>query len=188
MNTQIQAGRYEGTVGINEKLSNRLSFAPQSPLLEESWQKDLFATFFDDTNAHSQRGHSSNDSAHEEIVRVAGTPLLHDEPRRVFRAKRPSRDQVQPSDGASQPNEDRLKLLARKYVAKEKLSDEQSARLEIVTARVRQLMPSVTVQEYEALEGVLLLLHDVSDTDKQLRAELAALESNDGDALSLSQK
>lgn len=188
INAQSRSRDSGGTSGISEKLLSHLSFASQSPLLEESSLKNLFATFFDDTNAHSRRRDMHLDLAHGEFESVASTSLLREDFSRTYRVKRVQEEQVHVSDRVARPNEDRLKLLARKYVAKEKFTDEQAARLEIVTERVRQLLPSVTVKEYEALEGVLLLVKDVSETDKQLRAELAALEHDDGDALSISQK
>jgi len=50
-------------------------------------------------------------------------------------------------------NRDRLELLARAYVAGQ-LSNEEQARLTIVTERVRRLIPRVTVADFERLEQI----------------------------------
>ena len=56
-------------------------------------------------------------------------------------------------NNAESANTDRIHLLARKYAQKE-LSREESDRLEIVSERVRQLIPRVTTEDFEKLEDV----------------------------------
>lgn len=56
-----------------------------------------------------------------------------------------------PSDKAITENSRRLQLLARKY-ARKALTSEEQARLDIVSERVRQLMPRVMATDLEKLE------------------------------------
>ena len=71
-------------------------------------------------------------------------------------------------DAVAQHNSDRLALLARKYVAKE-FSDEERARLEILSERVRQLLPPATPEAYGNLADVLERVKSIRETDRQIR-------------------
>lgn len=68
-------------------------------------------------------------------------------------------------------NTDRLKLLARKYALRS-LSPEDAARLEIVTERVRYLIPRVTASDFEALERIHRELEEIGTETKQTRKDL----------------
>jgi hypothetical protein len=77
-------------------------------------------------------------------------------------------------DPITRSNTDRLTLLARKYVAKEaeQFSDEDRARLEIVTERMRRLIPAATVDEFEAVADVLQLAQRIADSNAEIRGLL----------------
>lgn len=60
-------------------------------------------------------------------------------------------DEEAPSDAATIENSRRLQLLARKY-ARKALTNEEQVRLDILTERVRRLMPRVTATDLEKLE------------------------------------
>ena len=83
-------------------------------------------------------------------------------------------------DPITKLTEERIKLLARRYVAKEKYTDEELARLAIVTERVRKLLPAVTAKEYEALERTLTSLQDVSQANARLREKLRLAKQENG--------
>lgn len=76
--------------------------------------------------------------------------------------------------------EARVQLLARKYVAKEKFSEEESARLAIVTERVRKLLPAVTAYEFEALESGLTALRSVAESNAKLEERLRIMRQAHG--------
>jgi len=63
-------------------------------------------------------------------------------------------------------NRTRLELLARLYVSK-KLSPEEDARLAIVTEKVRRLIPRVTVEDFETLQGI-------AEESEQIRKSIVA--------------
>lgn len=162
--------------------------APMSPLLEDSQGRKLFADFFSSTWSGELQAselfanffssttieHSPLDAPlpFAEHGAVEGsTPIYSDRPshrptRPIYRGEQPDVDPL------TKATEDRVQLLARKYVAKDKFSDEESARLAIVTERVRKLLPAVTAQEYEALEQVLTSLGDISKSNASLRDKL----------------
>jgi len=172
---------------ISGKVSVSLD-APMSPLLEESPERQLFAEFFSSTWIEASPAselfadffsptwteHSLQDAQvlfAEQGAAEWSTPLHTD--RLARRPKRPPyRDEQPDVDPLTKATEDRVQLLARKYVAKDKFSDEESARLAIVTERVRKLLPAVTAQEFEALEHVLTSLRDISKTNASLRNKL----------------
>lgn len=58
-----------------------------------------------------------------------------------------------PRSDAEIANRDRLELLARAYVAGQ-LSNEEQARLAIVSERVRRLIPRITSADFEQLERI----------------------------------
>lgn len=57
------------------------------------------------------------------------------------------------SNPPSDMNEQRITLLSRKYAAKNMLP-EDAARLDILTQRFRNLMPSITEKDLEIMEGL----------------------------------
>lgn len=75
-------------------------------------------------------------------------------------------------DAFEKENSDRIILLARKYAAKVKLSDEAQARLEIATERVRKLIPAVTVVEFEQLASKLRKIDELAAEDRAIRTFL----------------
>jgi hypothetical protein len=66
-------------------------------------------------------------------------------------AQQSEREHESSADAA---NRTRLELLAREFIGGQ-LSTEEQARLAIVSERVRRLIPSVTAEDYEALETML---------------------------------
>jgi len=68
-------------------------------------------------------------------------------------------------------NTKRLKLLARKY-ARKALTREEEARLEIVSERVRQLMPRVTAQDFERLEALAKEVSRLRELDEEVRRKI----------------
>jgi hypothetical protein len=78
----------------------------------------------------------------------------------------------QGDDPIERANAERVELLARRYVANERYSNEERARLAIVTERVRKLLPAVTAAEYEALEQHLEALQRLSAANERIRAKL----------------
>ncbi len=173
-------GGAEIPTGINEKKwSGHLTVSTsQSPLLNEVEVDRLFSAYFKPTGEYSIPIDAARDTSKVEGLEFIGTPLLRDEGARNAKRKR-DRTNLDPKEARQhrfdQVNDDRLTLLARKYVAKEQVSDEQIARLEILTERVRQMLPAVTIQEYEALEDVLLLVNRVTETDQAIRADIGLL-------------
>jgi hypothetical protein len=73
-------------------------------------------------------------------------------------------------------NQSRLELLAREYVSGQ-LSTEESARLAIVSARVRRLIPRVTLQDFERLEELGTELKQIESNNAELRRRIEALKS-----------
>lgn len=73
-------------------------------------------------------------------------------------------------------NQSRLELLARKYVSGQ-LSTEESARLAIVSERVRRLIPRVTLQDFERLEGLGMELKQIESNNADLRRRIEALKN-----------
>lgn len=100
-------------------------------------------------------------------------------PRRS-RARPLSVEEPSVEDQIDRTNKERIELLARQYVAKEKFSSEEEARLAIVTARVRQLLPAVTAAEYEALEKNLQASQKITSQLDNLRERLTRLSEKRG--------
>ncbi len=63
-------------------------------------------------------------------------------------------------------NEERIKLLARKYI--KKLSSEESARLEILCERVRRLFPRATLDDFKRLEEIGIELKDFEEENERI--------------------
>lgn len=75
-------------------------------------------------------------------------------------------------DAADKANSDRVELLARKYAVKEGLSKEDAARFAIVTERIRQLLPTVSAEDFENLEQVLETVREIKSADIAAREKL----------------
>jgi len=85
----------------------------------------------------------------------------------VFDEEMPANKSPGMSD-AEIANRDRLELLARAYVAGQ-LSNEEQARLTIVTERVRRLIPRVTVADFERLEQIAGDVERIGSEDAERR-------------------
>jgi len=72
-----------------------------------------------------------------------------------------------PYNGTHATNEERIKLLARKYI--KKLSNEEAARLEILCERVRQLFPRATLDDFKQLEKIGTELKDLEEENKRIK-------------------
>ena len=70
----------------------------------------------------------------------------------------------------------RIKLLARKYEQGE-LSKEDYARLEILTEKVRKLIPRVTADDYEALKDISHSLEKIQEQRKNRQKKLGLINS-----------
>jgi hypothetical protein len=77
---------------------------------------------------------------------------------------------------AESANQSRLGLLAREYVAGQ-LSTEEEARLAIVSERVRRLIPRVTLQDFEHLEGIGRELKEIESDNAALRQRIQDLKN-----------
>jgi len=107
-----------------------------------------------------------------EDLPITGTPVLGDTPRKT----KVGWSVVQEDSNADTRRDlpeyraipDRIALLARKFALKDKFSEEDNARLAIVTERVRQLLPSIKVEEYEILAEVLATVKSVAEDDLAL--------------------
>ena len=86
-------------------------------------------------------------------------------------AATPSFEEVSQVSEAEAANRTRLALLARQYVTG-KVSMEDEARLAIVSERVRRLIPRVTVEDFEALEGILAEVEHIASADIERRQRL----------------
>ena len=148
---------------------------PASALLSESMVKKPFELFFASTGG----GH---DAVHDLMFArsPSGTPLLSEQPIRQPLAWMSERSTQEPNDQIAKVNSERVALLARKYVAKEGLGHEDSARLAIVTERVRRLLPAVTTKEYEALEQALKVVQQVRASEQDLRERLGLIRRKNG--------
>ncbi len=99
------------------------------------------------------------------------TPTLAETPsRRAWAAKRKPSDLHE--EVADRIFDDRITLLARKYVSKDTFSEEQKARLAILDERVRQLVPVVSKNETEVLEAALQMLERATDVNFEIRRKL----------------
>lgn len=169
-----------GETAIDEKLSSWIKIdAPKSELLSEVWAGELFSRYFGPTWGHDRSlltgpGLPVMESDYEE------TPLLSTNNRRRIASWRRRPDEATPPSASVTANSDRVVLLARKYVAKEQFSDEEVARLAIVTERVLQLLPAVTAREFESLEDILNVVKDVADSDKEIRLGLGVQRAKNG--------
>lgn len=86
-----------------------------------------------------------------------------------------SAEEALPDEEADIPNVHRIRLLARRY-ARNSLTPEESARLDILSERVQQLVPSVTDEEVNVLGYMVSKLHDIAVADETLRKRLGMTE------------
>lgn len=77
---------------------------------------------------------------------------------------------------AEEANRSRLELLARQYVAGQ-LSTEEEARLAIVSERVRRLIPRVTIQDFDRLEGIGKDLKELQFDNAERRRRIQSLKN-----------
>lgn len=173
MTTQsIAETQRDRAVDLWKKLTDETS---KSALLEETERpkrlppSSPFSPFFGST-------WSVIDSQFENPDSGGGTPLLSDN--RLYWWSVPV--EQEPHGVVTDDNSARIVLLARKYVAEGTISDEQNARLAIVTERVRKLLPAVTIQEFEVLEDVLARVRDISESDRKIRLSLGLDPSKRG--------
>jgi hypothetical protein len=74
------------------------------------------------------------------------------------------------SDPSALANRDRLVFLSRKYARG--CSNEEEARLEILTERVRALLPRITEDDFHRLEDVALEFSTIHEQNQRLREKL----------------
>ena len=77
----------------------------------------------------------------------------------------------QQEDYSESVNRDRIELLAKKY-AQKKFSKEDDARLAIVTQKIRQLIPRVTIGDFEVLADIAEEIQRINERDENLRNDL----------------
>lgn len=180
MNTMHFTAGSEGATTVSDKMEVRLSAdTPQSQLLEESFVEQPFATFFASTWAHYEPW-PFGDDLQKPASGMWLTPMLSDEPARPVPRWRRAEELAVEDDLLAKATNDRITLLARKYVVKERFSEEERARLAIVTERVRQLLPAVTASEFESLEKVLELAKQVGESDADIRLKLGISDRKNG--------
>jgi hypothetical protein len=80
-------------------------------------------------------------------------------------------EQTSAINEADAANRTRLEILAREYVNKQ-LSAEERARLEIVTQKVRRLIPRVTIEDFEVLQHIAERLEAIGTDDANRRRRL----------------
>lgn len=179
MNSAHFAADLEKGTTVSDKMAVQLEVEmPKSALLEESLVEQPFATFFASTWAHREPWREDNDLEMPNVGRWL-TALISDEPVRRVRKWRTTEEPTA-RDPAAKANSDRVTLLARKYVSRDRFPEEARARLAIVTERVRQLLPAVTVSDYELLERVLGLVRQIGEADTSIRRELGIGKQKDG--------
>ncbi|MFM9968411.1 MAG: hypothetical protein ACKVQK_08440 [Burkholderiales bacterium] len=166
--------------------------APMSPLLEETAERKLFADLYSPTWVENNLAEhlfsgffSSTSTEQPTFISNVGlgessgegwsTPISTDRFARNQHRQSFREEESADEDQHLRAIEDRVRLLARKYVAKEKFSNEESARLAIVTERVRKLLPAVTAYEFELLETALTSLQDISQSNASLQERLSLL-------------
>lgn len=85
------------------------------------------------------------------------------------------RDTTESPNIEDDENTRRLKLLARKY-ARKGLTSEEQARLEIVSERVRRLIPRVTAEDFERLEALAEEVRHLRELDEEVRHKMGLLD------------
>ena len=84
------------------------------------------------------------------------------ENQRLFGAKEQAHNEIEKA------NETRIALLARKY-ASSQTTPEESARLNILTEKIQQLMPSITDEDVAIMENLSLRLEEASGINNEMR-------------------
>jgi hypothetical protein len=88
---------------------------------------------------------------------------------------------AEPADGheadADKVTRERLVFLSRKYAGRE-FGAEAQARLEILSERVRRLIPRITADDFAELERAAADLAAIQAADKKLEQELVEIERN----------
>lgn len=142
---------------------------PRSQLLEESPPREApFSSVYDLTWSHDASA-KVDFYLVGQTISASLTPILNEELSR-FRARHSRIAPQEEHDPIYRTNNDRVTLLARKYVAHERFSEEEHARLAILTERLRQLVPAVTKSELENIDGMLRLIEEAEQTDSEIRA------------------
>lgn len=150
----------------------------KSALLAESGGREPFTMFFSATFAHREPWNGGGDALNAGLG-IEQTPLLTSERQWRIPTWRPRVD-LDEQDLAAAASSDRVTLLARKYVGKEHFSEEEKARLTIVTERLRHLMPAVKVSEVESFERALKVVQEVAESDQAIRASLGIDQRKNG--------
>lgn len=165
MMTEMAQGRtpvYGMTTGL-------LEFdAPKSILLKELIGNEAFSSIARATSLHDE-----SLSVFQDTIRGTGWSSIQEKcvPRR-HESPFPARNEKQENAPLEKAASDRITLLARKYIEKETFSDEEKARLAIVTARARQLAPAITLHQIESLNEALEQIKQVEESDRQIRESL----------------
>ena len=71
-------------------------------------------------------------------------------------------------------NDDRLRLLARKYATKD-LPREDTARLAILQAKIAKTFPRVTASDFDRLDNLLNKAQSIREEDERIKERLAKL-------------
>lgn len=148
---------------LNDKEAALSTEAPASALVGESLKAGSFASFFASTFTLDDIG-----TVEQDLGRFGFTPLVSEEVARPSTRWRSFDEQPQ-TDQFERVNNDRIALLARKYVNKESFSDEEHARLAIVTERVRRLLPAVTSNDFERIEKFVQTVQRIGAADAEIR-------------------
>jgi len=165
------------STSVNDKAALQLYLElPSSPLLSESVEGSPFEFFFASTWAHREPWQEDIDFNKPESGRW-WTGVYSDE--RARRLPRWRESEQTRQDPATKAISDRVILLARKYAAKDRLSDEENARLAIATERVRKLLPAVSAMEFEAVEHLLKLVKQFDESDMEIRRTLGIAQKKD---------
>lgn len=167
---------FDETTAGSGRLADLDVNVPVSAFLFESTDRTPFELFFASTGAMP-------DTVYDPalVYGTLKTPFLSEQPSRKSYGWfwRLSQTTMQ-EDQIAKVNSERVVLLARKYVAKESLSDEEGARLAIVTERVRKLLPAVSAREYETIEDALKLIQEARESDEELRKRTGITRRKNG--------
>lgn len=143
-----------------------------SALLKETMSDEPFSTINEATPSYYfdfRQGEGEYATAGE------GIRTAHILVEQFYRRKNLYLKKNSPQDLIDQVANDRITLLARKYVAKESFSDEESARLAIVTEKIRRLIPAVTTNEIKLLEEVIKKAGEIEESDQNIRRSMNLL-------------
>lgn len=142
--------------------------APKSILLKELVGNEAFLSIARATSLHDE-----SFSVFKDSIRGTGWSTIQGTcvPRR-HASSFPARNEKQENTPLEKATSDRITLLARKYVEKEIFTDEEKARLAIVTERTRNLAPAITTHQIELLNEAMEQIKQVEDSDRQIRNSL----------------